>query len=1264
MNTIFKIIFNQATQSFVVVSELAKGRTKASSRTSRRLFNLTRIGAALSLALGSSAVMANPPVSGTGTTCVVDGITVACADGSVAVTEGSIAIGEKAKAGMATMEATDSDFQFSGKPANEIKPNDKDYRYRVGKRNNIAIGSGAEAAGGRVVSIGQGAGAGITNNWNTHNVNIGSAAGVRAMGTDNLFLGRNAGGINLQDTQAPSDNVLQGEKGMQGNGNIVLGVGAGQSAGVRDNPNGYTNSVFDKTTGAKGTSENILIGRNAGNGMYNGTGTNIFIGSGSGVNHKSLAKEFNGGFKRADGTFASPYSPYVNGLNVGIGGIALSDSEGELNTAAGWKAGWQLSGSNNTAMGYLSQFNLKGDGNAALGPWAGSNSNGNKNVAVGSEAGVGISADHTVAVGDTAKGMADHSTAISSLSVAQGESSIAVGRNAYVGDKEAYLAEAGKLSAANADFSKADDALTKATRATSGKAADVKNKENALEREKTGLANNQKKLDEENAKQKPSEAAVKLWTQRVADSNAKIEKAQTALEKAKQELAENQAAQQTAQTALNEKKAAQEAAQGVYNKFMADAASKYDSAIAMGKDSKAVNTSAIAIGKQSEATGMNSMAEGTEAKAVAQNSIAQGTGALAGNTNDATKADDAGIGTIAIGHQAKAELESAIAMGTNANAKGKTSVAIGQDAVAGNNPSADGNDLQQAATAIGRQAQATGGSSSALGSNAKATALYTVALGAASTASGAGAIAAGVQSVASGGQSIAQGRAAQASGENAIALGSSGNVSGANSGAIGKSNTVAQENTFVLGNDVTATQANSVVLGNESTDKAAKAVNEATVNGITYSGFAGQGAPEKGVVSVGKEGGERQIVNVAAGEISATSTDAINGSQLYLTQEKLGDVKKEVEKGRVFAGDKLDPAAEQTLKNEFTQALGEQTNVKGEAEGELSDKNIGVLSNGKDTLTVKLAKNIDLTKDGSVKLGDTTINNNGLTIENGPSITNGGVNAGNKVISNVAPGKADTDAVNVSQLNELKNAGDNGGFGLSDTNGEKVTQDLGKQIQLKGVDGVNVTAKPGDKELEIGLANDITIGKPAKDGQAGEAGAIGVTGKDGKDGVSIKGDAGDGKPGISIAGKDGKDGVSLTVKEDGQPGVDGKGKDGKDTKPRLEVNGEEVATLNDGIKYAGDFGKGAAIKLNKVTNIKGNAKDEGKLSDGNIGVVANQTGDDAELVLKLAKDLKDLDSATFGPVDPETGKPADPKNTVSIGKDGISAGNKVISNVA
>jgi autotransporter adhesin len=182
--------------------------------------------------------------------------------------------------------------------------------------------------------------------------------------------------------------------------------------------------------------------------------------------------------------------------------------------------------------------------------------------------------------------------------------------------------------------------------------------------------------------------------------------------------------------------------------------------------------------------------------------------------------------------------------------------------------------------------------------------------GADSSALGADAVAIGVGSEAGGDNSIAMGNGAQAQGADSISIGAGNIVSGDGSGAfgdpntvngngsyaIGNDNTVDTDNAFVLGNGVTATQANSVVLGAASTDRAATAETGIAINGDNYS-FAGVGSVAAGVVSVGAASVERQIINVAAGRVAADSTDAVNGSQLYATNQAIENLGDAVEAG-------------------------------------------------------------------------------------------------------------------------------------------------------------------------------------------------------------------------------------------------------------------------------------------------------------------------------------------------------------------------------
>ncbi|RKM21586.1 YadA-like family protein [Moraxella catarrhalis] len=160
-------------------------------------------------------------------------------------------------------------------------------------------------------------------------------------------------------------------------------------------------------------------------------------------------------------------------------------------------------------------------------------------------------------------------------------------------------------------------------------------------------------------------------------------------------------------------------------------------------------------------------------------------------------------------------------------------------------------------------------------------------------------VAGGANNQANGEGSFAAGIDNKANADNAVALGKENNIRGKGSVAIGSNNTVAQgqENVFILGSNTNTTnaQSGSVLLGNHTAGKQATTVNNAKVNGLTLENFAGTSAAN-GVVSVGRAGGERQIVNVGAGQISDTSTDAVNGSQLYALATAVAKNKADITK--------------------------------------------------------------------------------------------------------------------------------------------------------------------------------------------------------------------------------------------------------------------------------------------------------------------------------------------------------------------------------
>ena len=205
----------------------------------------------------------------------------------------------------------------------------------------------------------------------------------------------------------------------------------------------------------------------------------------------------------------------------------------------------------------------------------------------------------------------------------------------------------------------------------------------------------------------------------------------------------------------------------------------------------------------------------------------------------------------------------------NDGATGGNSVAIGVSAAASG----------LGASAMGASASATGDSSISVGTFTQATGNASTAIGERATATENAATALGRHSTASGGASTAIGSGAQASAQNATALGGGASASGNTSIAIGTQSSASEGQSVAIGRHAVADTSDSVALGSYSKTATAVGTSSATVNGVTYGGFAGT-APV-GTVSVGDTGAERTVTNVAAGRITSTSTDAINGSQLY-----------------------------------------------------------------------------------------------------------------------------------------------------------------------------------------------------------------------------------------------------------------------------------------------------------------------------------------------------------------------------------------------
>ncbi len=415
-----------------------------------------------------------------------------------------------------------------------------------------------------------------------------------------------------------------------------------------------------------------------------------------------------------------------------------------------------------------------------------------------------------------------------------------------------------------------------------------------------------------------------------------------------------------------------------------------------------------------------------------------------------------GNGAISVGVNTTAAGANAVSVGTSAKAASDSSVAIGLNAKTNTTY----------AQAIGANANATGQGALALGGGASTNP---------TTANGAGAIAiggygdntaVGAKTNSAYGVAIGSGSTTATTATNGIAIGKLANVTTANSVALGSS-ALTTAGSAINTNNLTSAGA----AGTTTTAGDTGTVANATIGGITYGGFAG--ATANGVVSVGAAGSERRIQNVAAGEISATSTDAINGSQLYSVVNApltiLGNVNKD------------------TGTNGTQQSLGSTVKIIGSTTaialaadassaattGAYSAKNVQtVVTDGQ--VQVQLADNPEFT---SIKAGPVTINSSGI-------------NAGNTNISNVAAGNiaaASTDAVNGGQLYTTnQNVAANTtniakGINYKGNNSTAINQPLGGTLNIVGANagtatdaGANLFVNTQTNQLRVELAKDLT----------------------------------------------------------------------------------------------------------------------------------------------------------------------------------------------
>ena len=739
--------------------------------------------------------------------------------------------------------------------------------------------------------------------------------------------------------------------------------------------------------------------------------------------------------------------------------------------------------------------------------------------------------------------------------------------------------------------------------------------------------------------------------------------------------------------------------------------------IAIGVDAYSSAAGGVSLGNGAQTTNNNSTAIGSSAKAKEANATAVGMNATAlGNQSTAIGSNanvaDGARESVAIGNNASTAKSYSFAAGPNAKTAEQLSVAIGFNA----------NATGLHAVAIGPNATTgiNAWSTIAIGNNANATLRHGVAIGDNATTKGDLAIAMGTNST-SQYQSVSLGAESAANGGSSIALGASSNATVGGSVALGNS-TVAGSNMF------------------DATSSGATFKNDAGVN--TTVSFAANSSAIGGAVSVGKAGNERQIQNVAAGRLSATSTDAINGSQLYtvlnnsgFNVQENGNAKSRINNngvvnfkdGNLTAANVTDTdngtivkfdvnttniTTDATTGNatatnpnniatagDVTNAINNVRNMPitftgntGSAVKKLGES-LGIVGDGTDITSTADANNVTFTLNKSTA----------VTAGDNKAVTSGAVDTAIKAINLTTAGNTGTGAVNLA-TQSLNITGSNGLTTVATGNGI--------EVKIDDATRQKIDAASSAKEVSASVSNGSSAVSVTANGTTKNADGVEVTdyavdlsqatkddiqkGVDANTTVTTKGLTFTGTTGSTTAKKLGEsveisgddnitteataDKVQIKLKKDitvdsvtaGDTKIDKNGLKAGDvtvTNAPITVNGAPVNNVNEAINktakqafspltFAGDTGNNVARKLGETVNLVGGVTDAAKLSDGNIGVVADGTD---KLEIKLAKDIK-VDSVKAGDTTINNdGLTVD--GGPSVTKNGIDAAGNKITNV-
>ncbi|WP_167752860.1 YadA-like family protein [Pusillimonas caeni] len=1135
MNKAYKSIYNERTGTFVAVSENSKARGKRSSSRVRAAGGLAAAVAAGALFMGSALadVVVDEPgntiefttpggnidFQGGGTITGLTGLTV-----GGALSADQVTVGANAVLNASSMQVVTGQQLFAtNQQVTSAQSAITTLQGRVGS-NETAI-SGHETR--------------ITNNETAiadHETRItgneGDIAAINnslsALGVD----GANPGVKYFRANSTAADAQASGAESVAIGPRSVASGNRGLAAGDDARATGVNSAALGAGTRAGGTRATAVgYGANASSTGAVAVGDEAAATGGSAVAVGDGASAAGGvGIAVGSGAVAAAQNNISIGEQAGVGTVGRPANDWQNNIAIGAQAGQNVQGQRNVAMGSSAGNGALGNDNVALGENAGSGLDGDSNISIGRNANVaGGSVDRVIAIGESARAGTD-GVAMGSFASAAGINGVAIGISAStqgsgVGIGRNTLADSGFVALGSGSRAVAADvsgAGAFTNNPFTGSAVSVGSSEpgNEFTRRIVNVEDGANDTDAVNVRQLRTiiddfGAAVDYdlladkigdnWGDQIAAAKPKylsINDGGTPYDNVN-----NDGAGGIRSIALGPDASTSGANSTAVG---SDVEALGDSSVAMGHDAKAVGAKSVVIGNdRTEARDDSGVAIGNIARSRGANSIVIGTDSEVDDQDGTNVQNSIVIGTgsvssaqegIVIGRDSLVNAARGIAQGDNAEATAVDAMAFGSGSRAsGVRSQAQGTDARASgmdSIAIGSGSRATQARAVAQGQDAQATAVDAMAFGTGSRASGTNSQASGNGAVASAANAQASGTGAAAGGTNAQASGTNAQATGTDSIAVGTGASAAATNASAFGQGATAGHIGAVALGSGAVTAAAVGTSSMTVDKNTYN-FAGTNPIA--TVSVGAPGAERTITNVAAGRVSATSTDAINGSQLYGTNVALDRLADNLDTAGQSVADALgggssyNPTTHQVTANLTVNGntynnvqdalgyVGQGWNISadGGAAGNVApggsvdfgntDDNIVVTRDGTN-MTFNLANDIEV--GNSITVGDTVIEGDSITTNN---LTVGGeTRLGDNFVVNNA-GDVTYNGYEIATQNDGLSFAGNTGTDIAKTLGDNTPLTISGELAA-GADstGANLRVDSDGNQLNLVMAQNLT----------------------------------------------------------------------------------------------------------------------------------------------------------------------------------------------